>query len=179
MCPCLPIRRDNTFEILEPKLLTVWDAEMITNILEDKKDIEILLASYFSDRMMLPFEFLDIDNALLPTVHAVVVVWNRSQSHWELLDSNQEVIKTLKDSRLLLKNAYSVKVFEWVMIHISNDPDRQWKNKLSYNHLWEKLGGTREKKADKKHTWSIKVNTKAHLFLEDLITAKIDYKYDK
>lgn len=142
MGPCLPLEREDTFELLEPKLLTILDVEVITRIIKGVTDIELLLASYFVGRMLLITESFNQEKGLLPTIHAVTDVFDHEEGNWKLLDSNQEEIKELTSKEVMedLKNAYSIKVFEWVVVHTSNDPNSKWNHKLSFNNLRTKLG---------------------------------------
>lgn len=113
--------------------------------------MELLLASYFADRMMLVIEAFNQYKGLLPTIHSVAVVFDHEQGHWNMLDSNQSLIVKLSSKEVMdsLKYAYNIKVFEWVVVHTSNDPNTKWRNKLSYNNLRTKLGlDTRIKKDD-------------------------------
>lgn len=82
MGPSFPVSRDSIYELLEPKLLAIWDAEIITSFLKKTRDIELLLASYFSNRMLLTIESFDLNKGLLPSVHAVVMIFDYNLGIW-------------------------------------------------------------------------------------------------
>lgn len=90
MGPLLPLVHELEYELLEPMLLDIWDIDIIDTIQADELDIELLLASYNSNILMLVMEFLDLEEGLIPVAHAAVVRFDINKGRWILLDFNQE-----------------------------------------------------------------------------------------
>ena len=102
---------------------------------------------------------------MLPKVHAVAVRFCMEEGGWTLLDSNKKNPISLKWKEnwiFLLRNAYSVKIIEWVMVSRTSDPDKQYRKKISFNELCKKLGTNykKEKPQQAKHK-------QKHVFLQE------------
>lgn len=103
----------------------------------------MLLSTYNTLTILLVHEFLDLNTTEglnVPRQHAVCCRYNIQLSRWDLLDSNNKYPQPLtpEATMSLLNFSYAVRVFEWVCLQSSQDPNKCYeKTNNSFNSLMD------------------------------------------
>jgi hypothetical protein len=131
------------FELLQLKMIGIWDNQDITNFHEGKKLISTQLATMRATNYAIVTQHYDQE--LNPPIyaHASCMKLDFTDQLWYDYDSNYDERGLLTDRDIIERRfdcAASAKVYAWEIVHSSKNPDSKYKKIISFNDMLQTVG---------------------------------------